>query len=590
MAFIQSPARASIGWRAVRSLPFRFQLALSSAAMVLLTAALMLVPLYISSRSQTIDAYRERLTATAHGASVALHPDTVAQLVASRAQVSVPYLVVRGTLRDFWNDTSTDSVRHVERGQLALIHPENGRYRILATSTWPPVRPDSAHYWMAPPWITDSLRNLRAGHTHLYWINDDRHLTAVALVLSTNNIVEGLVVATIDARVALATTHRRFLELSWVPVLVLLVALAGAFWLASTLAARVQMLAHNAQRLAGGDLQIEIDHAAADELGVLARALRDAGSHLRHLLGNVQRGASHVSSTVDELAVTSQQMRATGQEVECAARAIAAATAQQTAGVEALGALTHETSRHAEDLAREAGATESVIARVAQAAEQVAAEMDGALGGMMTITTVTAEAVPAVAELSDKSLRIGTLTQTISELADQSNLLAVNAAIEAARAGEHGRGFSVVAQEVRHLAVKTASALAAIGQLASEIHRVSQRTGQHMADVQRAVESGEVGIRRSAEAVRTIRAAMGQGRVAVSAIAAHATRQHASVALVSTHVQEIAAGASENAAMATQVQSTVQAQTTTAAAVASYSDQLAQLAADFQSTLARFQL
>jgi hypothetical protein len=226
--------------------PFRWRLALSNLGLVLLTIGLMLLTLYMSSRVQVTNAYRERLTATALGASIAVPADTVEALAASTARVSVPYLATRSALREFWrsDDGSDSSPKHADAG-IFLVRQIAGKYTILVHSTWGPSRPDTLPVWNAPNGLSDSLLNLHAGNVHTYWFTDGKTLTAVAPILSSNSIPVGLIIARTSAESAISTVWSSLLALSWLPALSVIL----AFWIAGQLTTVVEAQTETAANL-----------------------------------------------------------------------------------------------------------------------------------------------------------------------------------------------------------------------------------------------------------------------------------------------------------------------------------------------------
>jgi methyl-accepting chemotaxis protein len=570
------------------SLAFRTRLILACASLVALTASLMLVPLLVNSRRQAESIYQERLTAVAHGVSASVPGDTVEQLAATRG-AAIPYIMTRSVLRDFaWRhgDSLHASARE---GLFIAVGGGTAGYRVVAHADWPIVRPSDSLEWTPPAALHDSLGNIRAGVSSLWWFTDADRMMAVAPIFA-GTVPVGLAVATLPHSAAAAEANAILLRGMWYALLALVVAIGLAVMLARQLTRRVEVLASQAAILASGDLRLEVADGGTDEFGVLASALRDLAAHLRRLLMNVRGSAAAVAGAVEELAMGSDEMRATTSQVSVAARAIADSAVLQTDGIRAISELAVAAATQAEEVTTYANSADATTAHIAKAATRVSTESSDALARMTMISHVTGQALPAVDELTSKSRLITGISKDIARIAGQAHLLSLNAAIEAARAGEHGRGFAIVAQEMKKLADATADALGSIDTLAGEIEQVSRRTGAHMSEVQRTVTEGEAVMHSSARSLHDILDAVKAGRTATSAIVEHAASQHSRSESVSAHVVAVADAASENAGMAEQVSAAVEAQGIAVSSVAESTARLGRVATQLRDALVGFEV
>lgn len=231
-----------------------------------------------------------------------------------------------------------------------------------------------------------------------------------------------------------------------------------------------------ANRLAEGDLTVDVQAANGDEIGELLRSMNNMVQKWRTVVTHINKTADNMASASQQLSVSAVQM-AKGSEEQAKMSAQVAAASE-------------EMSQTVIDIARNAGNIAESGQQTVNLARSGKSVVDMAVREVQEIASTVDATAGMVLSLGELSQQIGAIVNVINEIADQTNLLALNAAIEAARAGEHGRGFAVVADEVKKLAERTANSTSEIGDMIGNIQKEVERAVQAMEDVKKKVASG----------------------------------------------------------------------------------------------------
>jgi methyl-accepting chemotaxis protein WspA len=264
----------------------------------------------------------------------------------------------------------------------------------------------------------------------------------------------GMVVKQDDGE-AFALIYRQILVVALLLGATFVIVTVGALWLARTITRPIRNAAYVTERVAAGDLSVSCEGTAPGEMGSLLQAVRKMIQDLRSLIGKIQRSSITLLSTATEIAATSRQQ-------EQAVFDYSASTNQAAAAVNEISATSHELLKTMNEVNRVANQT----AQMASTGQQSLASMDLT---MRQLADSTSSIGSKLSVISERAANINVVVTTITKVADQTNLLSINAAIEAEKAGEYGLGFLVVAREIRRLADMTAVATLDIERMVKEM-------------------------------------------------------------------------------------------------------------------------
>jgi methyl-accepting chemotaxis protein len=287
------------------------------------------------------------------------------------------------------------------------------------------------------------------------------------------------------------------------------------------------------ERIAQGDLTAEIRVKAGDTTSLMA-ATHKMQASLRRMVSDLKANAEGVASAAAQLASTSSQVAGATAHQSEAASSMAAAVEEMTVSI-----------NHVSDSAREAHGVTADTGSQSQSGSRI---IEDTVAEMRRISATVGEAARTIQAMGESSQRISGIVQVIKDVAEQTNLLALNAAIEAARAGEQGRGFAVVADEVRKLAERTAQATGEIGAMIDEVQTGAQAAVGTMQQAVSRVEDGVGLAQQASESMRGISGGADRVVQAVTDISNALKEQSVAANDIAANVEKIAQMSEENSA------------------------------------------
>jgi methyl-accepting chemotaxis protein len=341
---------------------------------------------------------------------------------------------------------------------------------------------------------------------------------------------------------------------------------------------------------ANGDLTVRAPIVHDDEIGILADDCNHLIESLSDIAANVRRSAESVSAAATELSASSEEINSSTMEISTSVQQIAHGAELQsrkveetTSSMEAIVATVSSVSERADEASR----ITQDASRYALHGEETTAQAIAKIGEVSQAIQTLAASVDVLGRRSEE---IGKIVDVITSIADQTNLLSLNAAIEAARAGESGRGFSVVAEEVRKLAEGSGKAAEQIGELIKEVQTETAKAVKYMEIGTSEVALGTEVVGRTGEVLRDINEAVSRTAALADEIAKAMGEQRERTASVDRAMHDIAAVVEQNAASAEETAAAAEEQTACMEEVSSSAQDLADMAHRLEESVHIFRL
>nr|WP_138419540.1 HAMP domain-containing methyl-accepting chemotaxis protein [Aquibacillus sediminis] len=344
-------------------------------------------------------------------------------------------------------------------------------------------------------------------------------------------------------------------------------------------------------QIADGNLTVEaIQYDGKDEIGRLGESVNTMGQNLKGMIQQISEISETVSGQSEELTQSanevkqgSEQIASTMEELSTGSETQANNASDLSSVMDSFTSKMQEANANGEEIYQSSNDVLGMTGDGAQLMEQSVKQM-------ATIDQIVQDAVEKVNGLDAQSKQITKLVSVIKDIADQTNLLALNAAIEAARAGEHGKGFAVVADEVRKLAEQVGSSVSDITGIVGSIQQESSNVAESLLEGYQEVEKGSKQMDTTGKTFKEIESAVQEMVANIQTVTDNLSSMSANSQEMSASIQEIASVSEQSAAGVEQTSASVQQSNGSMEEIAASSDELAQLAEKLNGLVRQFKI
>lgn len=376
-----------------------------------------------------------------------------------------------------------------------------------------------------------------------------------------------------------------------VSILVIIAGVAIAFFMARAISAPIRAVMQRMQSIAEGDLSQEpMQTTARDETGKLVQAANQMNVNMARLLTQIKTMSTNVSDQSQHLTHSANEVKAGSQQVAVTMEELASGAESQATSASSIASLMSDFTENVSVAHTKGEDVRSASTHILSITNEGRELMDNSVHQMEKIDAIVKNAAVKVEGLDKQSQEISKLVSVINDIANQTNLLALNAAIEAARAGEQGRGFAVVADEVRKLAEQVSASITDITSIVEGIQNESSSVTASLQAGYKEVETGTTQIQTTGETFNTINTAIQEMAGNLQAVTQNLAAISSSSQEINASIEEIASVSEESAAGVEQTAASVQQTSSSMEEVSANSENLNDLARQLNAEVAKFKL
>lgn len=374
-------------------------------------------------------------------------------------------------------------------------------------------------------------------------------------------------------------------------LLIFVITIITGLFIAKIITKPIKLVNEQMNEIASGNLSIEpLEVTSRDEVGQLTESMNNMQVNLTEIVAEIQEVSGSVASQSEELTQSSNEVREASDQV-------ATTMEELSSGAESQADTTTDLASSMADFSEKITEANSKGERVYQSSQEVinltnegSQSMDSSIMQMGQIFQVVTDAVSQVKGLDTQSKEISKLVSVIKDIAEQTNLLALNAAIEAARAGEHGKGFAVVADEVRKLAEQVGVSVTDITGIVGNIQKETKLVTNSLEGGHKEVEKGMAQVMSTGETFVKMQVELEEMTTSIRDISNNLELINQNSDTMNNAIEEIASVSEESAAGIQETAASIEQTSTSMEEVANSSTELAKLADSLNKVTARFKL